>query len=229
MAVGRVIRQDRYRPPHRGVPGLVPPYPDNQIMRAARLPSPPPLGADLTKTDQVWRLVYAYRGAVERTFGVPRPVFARGKLRESKFFGDLVVAATAAVEHEIAPIAWACWSTEVWVSGDGAQSKKPPPLTWVWSSNRIRGRRGWFGHEAGAFDGGRVYPSEAQLEYRRRYKLMMAELARLNPDPSESEIRRVVAAAFPDGWDDLMEDAWNENAKMQAALNAMVARGEWVW
>ena len=200
-------------------------------MGAARLPSPPFLSADLSRVDQAWRLVYAYRGAVERSFKRGKPIFGSVEsLRSSSHFPTLVEAAAVCIEHQIAPISWACWSIEMWGAGtDEKRTSKPPPVTWVWSPTRIVDRRGWYGRECGAFEGGRVFQGGAQREYRTRYKTLLARLLRLRADASEDQIRAVVEPLFPDGWEEWIEEARAENAQMQAALDREVGRGRWYW
>lgn len=223
-------RVPRFRPPANGIVDLIPPYPDNERMGAARLRNPPLLPADLPRVEQAWRLVYAYRGAVERVYKKARLVFGSVEtLRTSSHFPVLVEAAAVLVEHQIAPIPWACWSVELWSGVDGKQAKRPPPVAWVWNPNRIAERRGWFGREAAAFDGGRVFQGQVQQDYRAAYKTLVARLSALPATASEEEIRPIVRALFPDGWEEWIEDARAENARAQAAIDREVDRGRWYW
>jgi hypothetical protein len=218
-----------YLLPANGVPGFLPPYPDNQRMQAARLRGPPLLPADLSRAEQAWRLVYAYRGAVERAYRLKKPIFAGTDVRRSPHYAALVEGAAVLLQHQIPPIAWACWSVETWRASEGRQAAKPPPVTWVFGADRISKRRGWFGREASAYDGGRVFQGPLQVEYRQTYKLLEARLGRLGEGAPEAAVRAMVREHFPDGWDEQIRAARDENARTQAALDREVARGKWYW
>jgi hypothetical protein len=201
-----------------------PPFPGVSVVAPALVPDPPLLDASLSEVARVWKLVRAYRAVVEAKCGERCFAFARGDVRRSSLYRGMANGAAALIEHGIAPIAWAAWTTDVW-QRDGNRSAPPVPL--VWGAKRIAERRGWFRRESLTYMGGRAVFGPKLRELIRRWHALAGALIRAD-EPSGGAA--LVERWFPGTrYDDLVREAKVESARKNAELRARAEDGEWLW
>jgi hypothetical protein len=207
-----------------------PPYPTAARIPVPTMPAPPMLdrvaGTDLGA--QVDQLASYYRAAVEARYARKCHAFARG-VGASRYAPLLRAAAAKLVEAGIAPAAWVAWCIGVWQRGARiTEASTPPPVTWVFSATRVHERAGWFGRDAGSFQG-RTILSDEHRQLAHTYERAMAA-ARLRSPTTATEAMAIFAEFFPRrSYDDLAQAARMVSDHTRADLAARAAAGEFLW
>lgn len=222
-------------------PREVPDYPGISVVPAPYVPSPPLMDATLDEVSRVRRLLTIYDGAVRSRYKVARPATRIGKavlvddpltggkvratrMQDAKQFIPLAAAADALVRLEVAPAAWAAFSVDVWKRfSDGT---RPPPLTWVWSRDRIVERREWFQSEENGYVGRRLVLTKAHHALLRRYNAMRYALIRSDPEQHSAIIEKHFHG---DKYARLVEAARRATLSEQHRLNEQAEIGAWLW
>ena len=152
----------------------------------------------------------------------------RGDPTRYKAYEKLVATAELLLDRKIPPGAWTLFSVDVWRVHLDHLGGKPPPLTWVYSENRVRERTEWFEEEAHHYRTPRVSCSPEHLALGHAWRQMQYDAIRSAPKTRE-ELIVVVDRHFPgDRWEQMVEQARRANRAIQAAMDAAAARGE-VW
>lgn len=225
------------RPPLLGWGALasngLPPFPGIEVVPPAVVPSPPLLGGGDTEAEWVERLLKAYGGAATSRW--PR-------LRRRPFswfhytpgtpgYAQVLGAAHAMFEAEVAPAAWAAWSCDVFraYTPPNMSTREPPPMRWVYARTRIAERLEWFVRDAGSYRGGRLVFTPRHRELYAKHSAMMAEVMRSDARTAQ-ELQGIARKHFPGAsWDEAVFAARREASGVQATLDAQAKSGVWVW
>ncbi len=220
--------------PTRGAPPVLPTTPLRGappapwgLVPLVTLPGPPRLEAGMSDTEAAVRIATAYNEAVRARFGAVQKFIAwgNGPIQKSKHWSMLCKVRKILEEHEIAPIAWAAWSCDIWREYN--TSTAPPPVAWVFGPKRVAERRGWFESSAGAYAGGRIIMTPAKRKLVESWTRMRLTIDRAQAwaDPSA-----IADEFFPgDSFARLVALARDEAATEQASLRSRADRGVFLW
>lgn len=219
-----------------------PRYPGVGLIRAAKVRPPPliePDWCDLERFEFVaktWKTAVRslYAGSSDAEIFIQLFELMRRKkfekLRNSRYFQLLDRAALKFCELGIEPAVWIAFSFEVWRQYGDGDDRRPPPPRWVFLTERIEERHGWFESVAPRYRGGQVFFSRYHRELYARHSAMRRRLSRLPESAPDSAVQAIVEACFPNNRFALLVDRANEEAdRMQAKLDELAARGEWLW
>jgi hypothetical protein len=216
----------------------IPPRPTATNVPLPTIPAPPKLPEGLSDFEAARWLMNAYRGAVNaryyaRTMTGKKPkrcmvLIQRGALEKSPYLPVLVTAARTMRDCDIAPAAWVAWNVDLWKGRGDKASAKPPPLRYVFSEKRILEKRGWFGKEAGSYEGRRSIPVPTAQALKQRWSTMWRQLC-AQTDRSQEAVSATVARWFPEGlYERMVQEARAETIDMQARLNSDALSGRWI-
>lgn len=223
------------RMPPWGKHGL-PLWPGHEVMFPLTTPPPPRLPSGLSDNDAAWWLLKAYRGACESRYRSPCNILVRRQQFEaSKYKGMLIKAAQRLRDAEIAPAAWAAWSTDVWRAAQGKDktvrgTPKFPPLNWVYSQSRMDERTGWFRHEEGAYMTPRVGYTAAARKALEGFQTLAFDVQwAMNRGEKDEHLRKVADKYLPgDGWNNLLPKINAQTLEQQQQIDKRRAIGDWL-
>lgn len=202
---------------------LGPPYPGASLVPPAVIPAPPLLPDSANDVLVARTLVSTYRQAAESRTKERCFVLARVDLVRSRHYAPLVACGLLLREKKIPPAAWAAWAIDLWRQHE----KGVPPISLVWSKERVAKRSGWFRKEASSYVGGVVLYGPAHRDLIVRWERMARDLYRLE-DPSGAAA--VVERHFPgDAFDGHVRRAREEAEAKQRELRDLVEQGAWLW
>lgn len=210
---------------------LLPPSPAHGLVATVQVPGPALLPADATDAEAVEMLARAYRGAIERTFGTPSMLMLRGKLEEHKDFGRLLLAARLMQAAGIAPAAWVLFSFSVWREhGPKAQrGKHAPPISFVFSKNRLAERVEWFEDQRDRWSGGQMLMAPEHQTLLADYQAMWRELMLRNPQ-DRAGVMAIMDCWFPgDAWEQRVALARAQAAELKLRVRERVCAGCVLW
>lgn len=226
---GDLVFNPEQREAH-GIPAF-PGGPDSPIVR---LPAPPRL--DPTDDDEymVRALARAYRDAARKLWGDGDWLFkgTRGSPRAWRGWKRLVAATKKLIEHDLSPIVWAYWSMQTWLTNKGGKlPKQPPPMTVVFSPDKIDRFRGWCRQETRGTVGGATFRPPSLVALAKVWSQMHQKMIEKDPDPNDTEaVQRIVTEYFPPGYyDEQMALARKEADDKQAMLRRAAQENVWIW
>lgn len=145
--------------------------------------------------------------------------------RSHKLWPVLVEAAELLIAAEIPPVAWCLFSMDCWMFYMGDKAPGAPRMRWALSPNRLRERADWYRDEAGRYVGGQTYVAPEHTALMRAHRALWDALMVAAPK-SRSEVMGVLDKILPgDTWERMVASARAGTARLQADLDAAVARG----
>ncbi len=224
----------RSAPPTPSTPLVgVPAYPGWSIVTPAVVPEAPKLQAADAEDYKVRLLASAFRGAVEREYGVSTFLLAKLTPR-SKSYVLLAKAARELERFGVAPAAWCIFAVRRWFlarTHTGGWTKGDPvalpPIGVVFSVRMIAERLG-DEDKRGAVEscalGGQVIFGETHKALLVRYNAMRAAINR------GADRAQAVALFFPGtSYDDLVDSARAEARETRMRIEGDITRGRVVW
>lgn len=222
----RPSKPEMFSLPEEGT-DVIPPLANPFIFRnQVRTKAPPKLDPDASINLNVFLLVQAYRGAHDVKLGSPSFILSGKEVRETKYWEPLVAAVNALIATNVSPGSWALWSYDGWAKESG--KKKAPPLRFVWDASRIEKQHGWF-KSTGAYQGGRLWRTDAQKEYVRRWRQLEDALFRLSyEEGSKAQVQmEMLRQVFPEGVAAMIERAREDQMNLKSVIDRAVDRGDW--
>jgi hypothetical protein len=213
--------------------GLVPPYPDENVVPLLRVPAPPVLRQEHTEYARGELLVRAYRTVMELLTEQPcRILTRRGAVQSYKRLDQLLEVAALMVDKELPPLLWAHWRIGYWYS---RPKPRIPPLTWVYQLKTMQKKRWMFRRDCNALLGVReqrmtALHRELAARWQGMRSALLRRLAGVPLDKLEATTRGVLAGYFPGNtyWE-LVEQARLSAHAEQEAIDRRLRRGEWLW
>jgi hypothetical protein len=191
-----------------------------------RVPDPPMLNPDDPPERHAFLLARWYTQAVEQQTGKVCWTFKKTHVTKSRYYALLVKVAKYFILHEIAPAAWCAFSVDVWAKYND-KGDKPPPVQWVFSTDRMVKREKWFWNANRALGGTLVLPESAK-DLIARQAAMRSEIARSNP--SDQTLGKIVQKYFPgDTFDRLCAQVKSDTKRMTSELRSRAQAGDWLW
>jgi len=217
---------------HQNVPQA--PSPTNLDM--IKIPAPPQLDPDADEVAWFRAIAKTYTRAYNdryRQFGNESYTFSRvmRNPRKSRYYKLVVEAARKFIKHEIPPASWIAFSFDVWHEyGGGRDEDDSPPVSWIFSRERVEKRWGWFYAESSRYRGGRILLTNFHKELIHRYDQMRSALSQLPVSASDATINVTVQQFFPDDlYEFLLEKSNAAARKVCEKLNESLRAGDWLW
>lgn len=222
---------------------LVPALPVGGVL-AVVLPPTPKLDEAMEDYRKVHLVRRAFEGAVEtrrKELGLRggcftfRGVRVQGRPRmnapidpEHPQYALLLAAANILIENDIAPAAWCAFVIEhVWLSR--MKQKRVPPLSVMFTPEKMQKWCNWFNHELASYSGTRnVFPPFVR-DFVATYARMRADLCALDNDATDADIQRIVTKHFARGVQAEIDRLQEKLDVLRDEVSARVSQGKWVW
>lgn len=228
---------------------ILPPYPGVDVIPVARVPHPPLITEEMSKTKALRVTARGYRAALEREYG-PSRILVEATYKdpkavlESKHAHDLVLALPVLIKYQIAPAAWTAFSIYVWktyvMKGEGALHQipskirrprrgTPPAPKWVFSLKRLEERTEWFSWHESFCRGGQLCLAKPHRELMERHRRLRATLFASYDDLTDAAVRELVATYLPHAtFERLKREAQAFAEFEQDRLDQAALDGEWL-
>jgi hypothetical protein len=209
----------------------IPPYPSATTVPPVVIPAPPLIPEDLPDAEAAQRVALATITALEVKAAL-RLVNLRQRVARGEYRARCAEFADALRNARIAPMAWALFSYDQWMSGPNPASRVPG-LVWVTGITRFNQRRTWYMDERLRYEAERVYLTPLHRKLAARWQVMQAALLREADTLDDGRVQAVVAAHYrPDGtatYAQAVEVARARAHNAQHEVNMQVQRGECLW
>lgn len=218
---------------------LIPHYPGTTIIKPARIPAPPKLTGD--RDHDALLCWIAYEATGRHYF----KVFARGSyasrlpsldslyelpMRQHRLYDR---AARMLLERNTQPMVWCAWVCKSWQTyGPLRFRMRRPPITWVYSTKRMKEKNDLFGALAGAERGAKLVFAPAHKTLITKWELMRAALmqAHLKQGLTERTVSSIVRASLGTReFQTLVHRAHRQTVEKQSEIDHSIASGDYVW
>lgn len=221
-------------PPRKPLPLEEPAYPGSAVVKTAIIPHPRALSAETSDADAVQLCLKLFRAAAFIRFGVRSYLYARTRdITTVKDWKKFKACVTKMREHDIAPATWIMWSFDAWCSFGGHE--KTPPITWVFSANRVDLRHGWFNSEEHSYQAHTIQHGPIAKDLLRRWSRMrqtlcMVALAESRNHDLGFNSDDVIRLYFPGTtYADMVRATRREALDITTDIANRIKAGEWVW
>lgn len=228
---------------------ILPPYPGIDQIPVARVPHPPLITEEMSKTKALRIAALGYRAALEREYG-PSRILVEATYKDpkavlqSKHAHAIVLALPKLIEYKVAPASWSAFSIYVWknyvMKGDGklfdipSKMRRPkrgtPPVpSWVFSLKRLEERTEWFTWHEATCRGGQLRLSKPNRELLHRHRKLRDTLRAVEGELDVDFVQWAVDQHLPKSTYERLRRAATAAAEIeQSDLDERAYSGEWL-